>query len=221
MQIYSIFRSISGEVDRFHQGVFTTFIRTAGCNLKCKYCDTLYAQDPSVGKEMSVEEIVEKVLELRCPKVTITGGEPLLQSDFFLLIKALTLKGILISVETNGCYPPLPGFGFGREYYVGSCVVDYKLLNSGMRDKMNEEAFIHLRGLDFVKFVVGSLADCIEAVLIRKELERKGCGARFAFSPLHGELDPKDLIQYLEKLEQFDAIVNLQLHKYIGLKEDK
>jgi len=212
--VYSIFRSISGEVDRFHQGVFTTFIRTAGCNLRCKYCDTLYAQDHNAGKEISVEEIVVRVLHLKCPKVTITGGEPLLQPDFFLLTKALAGRQILISVETNGSCLTSP-------LAVDSWVVDYKLTNSGMRSRMNEKAFLPLRSPDFVKFVVGSLEDCIEAVEIRMKLESRGCGAKFAFSPLHGELDPKDLIQHLERLEQFDAIVNLQLHKYIGLVEDQ
>jgi len=214
VRIYSIFRSISGEVDHFHQGVLTTFIRTAGCLLRCQYCDTLYAQDLNSGKEMSIEVIVEKVRLLRCPKVTITGGEPLLQPDFFTLTKELKREDISISVETNGSRP-LVGFA------VDSWVVDYKLTNSGMEDRMNEKAFRNLRESDFVKFVVGSLKDCKEAVKVRKELESKGCEAKFAFSPLHRELDPKDLIRYLEKLEQFDIIVNLQLHKYIGLVEDK
>jgi len=214
MRVYSIFRSISGEVDRFHQGVFTTFIRTAGCLLRCRYCDTLYAQDPNAGKEMSVKEIVDRVEQLRCGKVTITGGEPLLQPDFFDLTKGLKKDGFFISVETNGSRS-LIGFS------VDSWVVDYKLENSGMEGRMNEKAFCNLRESDFVKFVVGSLEDCKEAVEVRKELESKGCEAKFAFSPLHGELDPKDLIQHLESLEQFDVIVNLQLHKYIGLVEDK
>lgn len=214
MRVYSIFRSISGEVDRFHQGVFTTFIRTAGCNLRCKYCDTPYAQDLNAGKEMGVEEIVERVSQLKCPKVTITGGEPLLQPDFFSLTKALALKGVLISVETNGSCLTSP-------LAVDSWVVDYKLTNSGMKSEMDEKAFLSLRASDFVKFVVGSWEDCIEAVYVRKELESRGCGAKFAFSPLHGELHPKWLIRYLDCLDQFDAIVNLQIHKYIGLVEDQ
>ena len=61
MKVYSIFHSFDGEVNLFGQGAQSIFIRFAGCNLKCRGCDTEYALDPAKGQEMSVWQIMEKL----------------------------------------------------------------------------------------------------------------------------------------------------------------
>ena len=87
MILNEIFSSIDGEGLR--QGELATFLRFAGCNLKCSYCDTEYAQEKSKKKKKSIEDIFSIVAKLKNKNITITGGEPLLQSDMITLVKKL------------------------------------------------------------------------------------------------------------------------------------
>jgi 7-carboxy-7-deazaguanine synthase len=93
LQVIEIFDSIEGEGKR--AGQLVTFIRLTGCNLRCSYCDTEYAF--SDGKDFSVNEIMEQVNH---SKVTLTGGEPLLQANVPQLLAAL--HGHEVNIETNG-----------------------------------------------------------------------------------------------------------------------
>ena len=212
MRIYSIFRSIDGEVNHYHQGGFATFIRASGCNLRCSYCDTKYAWEMSEGNELTVEEIYGAVHELGCKKVTITGGEPLLQPQSMLdLTRLLHHNGYRITVETNGSMP-LVGF-------VDYWVVDYKLSSSGQSDQMRPRSFEYLRKGDFVKFVVTDFADFREGVVVRETLKERGCGARFAWSPNFDVLNTTDLLDWMSGEGLFDDVLNVQLHKLLPLKE--
>ena len=79
--IYSIFTSLSGETST--SGEKTFFIRLRGCNLRCSYCDTAYAQDITTDSQYSVD-IMQKLQELIASRsdiknIILTGGEPLLQ----------------------------------------------------------------------------------------------------------------------------------------------
>ena len=214
MKIYSIFPSIDGEVSEFHQGRLTTFIRVSGCNLRCSYCDTKYALSMDSGIDMNVDEVMEKVKDIGISKVTITGGEPLLQAEeLFRLTADLTRQGYEISIETNGSFP-LYGYG------VGSWVVDYKLASSGEQDKMKMDIFRGLRSVDFVKFVIADRQDFNEAISVKKMLQsRLTYQAKFAFSPVYGGMDVNILINWLLEEEVYDAIINVQLHKLLNLKE--
>jgi 7-carboxy-7-deazaguanine synthase len=98
MKINEIFYSLQGE--GAWVGLPTVFIRTAGCNLRCTYCDTTYAYDD--GKDMNVDEILHSIQSYKCPFVCITGGEPLLQKDLMDILGALVRKHYKICVETNG-----------------------------------------------------------------------------------------------------------------------
>jgi 7-carboxy-7-deazaguanine synthase len=209
MRIYSIFPSIDGEVNAFHQGRLTTFIRLVGCNLNCRYCDTVYAQPRDSGKDMAIQEVIAEVEKYGNAKVTITGGEPLLQEkELKELCSELGLR-YLISIETNGSFP-IPNW----KLMVGSWIVDYKLVNSGMSSRMDDRTFENLMYHDFVKFVVGGSWTYRQAISVMARLKKFGCLATFAFSPQHGQLHPATLVEWLQ-CDKVDAIVNLQLHKYI------
>ena len=75
MKVVEIFKSIDGEGKR--AGLPTTFVRLAGCNLRCRYCDTSYAFNTSDAKDMHLDEIVAEVENYGVNSITITGGEPL------------------------------------------------------------------------------------------------------------------------------------------------
>ncbi len=100
LKITEIFPSIQGEGLR--QGEPTHFVRLAGCNLRCAFCDTKYAWEE--GKEYTTQDILERIKknQRRFPAdwVCLTGGEPLLQdlSEFVWLLKQ---EGFLVQVETN------------------------------------------------------------------------------------------------------------------------
>jgi 7-carboxy-7-deazaguanine synthase len=101
LEIVEIFPSIQGEGLR--QGEPTVFVRLAGCNLRCAFCDTKRAWRP--GRRLTVEEIVSRVRDVRRPFaaawVSITGGEPFLQ-DMRPLVRRLRNEGLKVQVETNG-----------------------------------------------------------------------------------------------------------------------
>ena len=79
MKVVEIFKSIDGEGKR--AGLPTTFIRLHGCNLSCSYCDSKYACTGDEYTEMTLEQIIQSVLELGVSSVTVTGGEPLIHDD--------------------------------------------------------------------------------------------------------------------------------------------
>lgn len=97
------FVSINGE--GAHAGKLAAFIRFPGCNLDCSYCDTQWARDPELTVEfVSVEELCDWVESEGVTCVTITGGEPTLQSDLYRLLHALArLETVeVVEIETNG-----------------------------------------------------------------------------------------------------------------------
>ena len=99
MKIAEIFRSLQGEGK--NQGRPCLFIRLAGCNLKCRWCDT--PESRAGGVDMSIDSVLERVWRINPAYVCITGGEPLLQSDELeQLLGSLSRRGIIVDIETNG-----------------------------------------------------------------------------------------------------------------------
>ncbi|WP_244987862.1 7-carboxy-7-deazaguanine synthase QueE [Methanobrevibacter arboriphilus] len=102
--IVEIFSSFQGE--GLWIGKRQIFVRFAGCNLNCNYCDTKDSQNVNNGILKSVEEVVKKIKELKTPdlhSISFTGGEPLLYFDFINeIISQIDFK---IMIETNGTLP--------------------------------------------------------------------------------------------------------------------
>ncbi len=96
--IAELFYSIQGEGT--WTGVPAVFVRLAGCNLNCRFCDTDYA----LRAFASAPQIVTRVRELGgdCPTVILTGGEPLAQTATSDLIEALRADGRRVHIESNG-----------------------------------------------------------------------------------------------------------------------
>ena len=98
LTINEIFYSIQGESS--YTGRPCVFVRLTACDLRCSWCDTTYAFDN--GKSFSVEDVVATVDGYKCSLVEITGGEPLLQDDVYLLMQCLLEAGKTVMVETGG-----------------------------------------------------------------------------------------------------------------------
>lgn len=241
LNIQSIFDSVDGEENGFDgAGQLTTFIRLKGCNLDCRWCDTQYAQESTPENWMTVEEVVEQV---HFPKVTITGGEPLLQKE---VVKELcnTLSdgssdlplGHMISIETNGSIVPTY-FRDNMRY-----IVDFKLPSSGMTHKMNSLAFSSLRPCDVIKFVISDEEDYDYAKMLIsehpnwqarkvfspaieiKEIPKVGASCLDAW-PIENIVDttwPRQLVEIMIE-DRVDAQFSLQIHKVLwpGVKEER
>lgn len=98
LQLAEIFYSVQGEGT--WTGTPSVFVRLAGCNLACDFCDTDYALKFFAG----VDQVVARVRELGgdCPMVILTGGEPLAQAETSALIAALQADGRRVHIESNG-----------------------------------------------------------------------------------------------------------------------
>ena len=214
LNIAEIFRSIEGECNPWGQGVLTTFVRFQGCNLfnsesQCGYCDTQHAQNPSIVKnELSIEDILKIISE---GKVTISGGEPLLQGDETKdLIQALLETGHKVSVETNGSIivPKI------QHPYL-SWIIDYKL---HAPHKMYLDNLWRTTSRDWIKFVIEDLATFQMAVSIAQSLISGNCKARIALSPVMQGNNTGQAQWLAEKIIEeklWDITLNLQIHKLI------
>lgn len=207
-RVANIFTSIDGEVNELGQGCFTTFIRLAGCNLKCFYCDTPWSQSVTDSKNMSVQEIIDEVSQRGCNKVTITGGEPLLQNTN-VLINALYENEIDISIETNGTLP-LPRECVNKV----SWIIDYKI-----GECFCMENLAILSPEDFIKIVVWDEDSYRKAKEFYQEADFLTF-ARFAFSPIIPQLSHAQLCEWMIQDKLFDIVLNCQIHKFIWPKEN-
>ncbi len=100
MIISEIFYSLQGE--GFLAGVPSVFIRLAGCPLRCKWCDTKYAWDPSAGTDYTIDRIIQTVNQWPCNFVVITGGEPMVNPDLPQLSNKLKKMKKHVTIETSG-----------------------------------------------------------------------------------------------------------------------
>lgn len=214
MKVLEIFHSIEGEGTR--AGELATFVRFAGCNLSCGYCDTKYSikpKDESV-KEMTIAEIVDAV---QPGNVTLTGGEPMLQKGIEELAMTLAASGHQVNIETNGTIKPfaLPVWLSKKVFFTA----DYKCGASGHEDRMRPGVFQALRFNDVIKCVVGSEADMESALTnLQKWVPYLGgASSPFVyFSPVFGKIEPKEIVEFMKRNKLNGKFrVQLQLHKFI------
>ena len=208
--INEIFYSIQGE--SVYSGRPCVFVRLTGCNLRCSYCDTIYAYEN--GSEMEIEPIIKQVDSFRCPLVEITGGEPLIQPETPLLIHSLLENGYEVMIETNG--------SLDISIIDNRCIkiVDIKCPSSMESDKNNLENLKRMSMKDQVKFVIGTRKDYEYALEIIKLIPSGFPGHHILFSPVSGEIFPSQLANWI--LEDKLAVrFHQQLHKIIWPDEDR
>jgi len=210
LKISEIFCSIQGEST--YSGLPCIFIRLAGCNLRCDYCDTTYSYESDI--EFSVADIISKVKDYDPVKlVEITGGEPLLQSEVYQLFELLHQDGFTILIESNGSISlrDVP------EHIIK--IVDVKCPGSGEDDSFLLEnlEFIH-KEKDEIKFVLSDNFDYNWAkdFITKYKLN----DYEILFSAVSDRLDQQDLAQWIVE-DGLSVRMQLQLHKVIWDKDKR
>lgn len=207
--VNEIFGSIDGEGIR--TGELATFIRLAGCNLRCRYCDTSYALQINQGTELTIDEIINKVKEIGYKNITLTGGEPLLQKNSITLIDELIKNNFNVNIETSGSIDITPLLD--KEVII---TLDYKTISSGMNNRMILSNYEKLRKQDVLKFVCNK--DDFKD--IKQVLKNNNIKSYIYLSPIFNEIEPSELVDFLKELHNenynTDKIrVQIQLHKVI------
>ncbi len=205
--VSEIFDSIEGEGKR--TGYMSVFVRLTGCNLRCSYCDTKYAQVQ--GKDdaevLTEDELIDRIKAFPWKRITLTGGEPLLHNVKDLMWR-LCVLGYEINIETNGAVPLLKK-RFANVFYT----MDWKCPSSGENSKMLKENLALLTRHDVLKFVVGNETDLNE--MKRVVTEYKNGNPLFYVSPVYGEIESAEIVEYIKRNYLDNVCVQVQLHKII------
>ena len=221
--VNEIYPALCGE-SRF-SGTPCALIRLTGCHLRCSWCDSAHAF--AGGERLSVDQILARVADLGLRLVLVTGGEPLLQPQVVPLLQGLLAAGRNVLLETSGAR--------GHDNLVGLAevpagvrrIVDLKAPGSGIPPDLIDWAGIAgLGDRDELKVVCLDRSDYEWArdLVLNGDPVRDGRrlprGVRIAFSPVHGELEPRLLAEWI-LADRLDVVLQLQLHKVIWPERER
>jgi len=203
VELSEVFVSIQGEGSSVGWPFF--FVRTAGCPLRCTWCDSTYAYQPAF--ELTGGEIVRQALHSRVARVLVTGGEPLAQPAAVRLISMLCDAGLEVWAETGGSEDT---FGVDPRAHLA---VDVKGPSSGMADHMCWSNLERLRPTDDVKFVLSHREDYVYA---KRVIDKYALNERCTvlLSPVHGVLDAQALAEWM-LADRLQSRLQLQMHRII------
>lgn len=219
MYLIELYKSVQGESS--FTGLPCIFVRFAGCNLRCAWCDSEYTFGG--GKPFSQDEVIAQIEALApCKLVEFTGGEPMLQAKELLpLMDVLLERGYRLMMETSGERP------LELVPKVVHKIVDVKCPGAGSAAgsfrMSNLEA---LTERDEVKFVISGREDYEFALAFMKQTgirERVGgvlLSPAFSKNPSplrtveNATLDPRVLVEWM-MADAVDARLSLQIHKFV------
>ena len=204
--VVEFFLSIDGEGVR--AGEPTIFIRLAGCNLRCSYCDSDYSWEIKNSIEYTRPELVSRIIALAegwVKNITLTGGEPLIHPGVDTLILNLCRIGFNVNVETNGSINP-------RVHHPNLFYTfDYKCPYSGMSEQMDMSIYDNLTSTDIVKFVVADEKDMLATLPI----VLKYPDVTFYYSPVFSKIELVDIVKFILTNRLSNAKLQVQLHKLV------
>jgi 7-carboxy-7-deazaguanine synthase len=198
--IVEIFESLQGE--GYNTGMPAIFIRFAGCNLNCQWCDTNFRQ----YTKMTLEMILEKIALFESKNIIITGGEPTLQKYLPLLLSQLKKNGYFIAIESNGLGKIDPHF----DYIALSPKFCY----------WNRYQTIQQPQIDEIRIVVEEKSDFYDFCLF---IEKHFHAKRYYLSPceLDGQFNILATIQILGRINQDRTdnkwLLSFQTHKFANI----
>lgn len=202
LRVIEIYRSLQGESS--WAGMPCTFIRLAGCDLRCTWCDSEFTF--TGGTTLSLDQVLEKVKACGGNLVEITGGEPLLQKNTPLLSKTLLDAGYTVLLETGGHHPLID-----LDPRVIK-IVDVKCPGSGEEKRNCAEALKACGSQDEIKFVMADRADYDWAKKKLPDIVNQV--KHVLFSPVWGKLEPHILAQWILD-DGISVRLNLQQHKIL------
>ena len=218
MYLIEIYKSVQGESS--FAGRPCIFVRLAGCNLRCAWCDSEYTFKG--GYKLSEDEVVAEIEKLAPVRlIEFTGGEPMLQErEIVPLMRRLLVSGYELMIETSGERP------LANVPVEVHKIVDVKCPGSGEGGSFRMENLAALTRRDEVKFVISDRADYDFASEFVREhgLEQKVGSVLFspAFtktpSPVRTVenclLDPRLLVEWM-LADGLEARLSLQIHKFV------
>ncbi|MEO6120072.1 MAG: radical SAM protein [Terriglobales bacterium] len=218
MHTIEIYKSIQGEST--FAGLPCIFVRLAGCNLRCTWCDSEYTF--SGGTKMTLDEVMAEITKLSPVKlVEITGGEPMLQErEAVPLMERLLAERYRVLLETSGERP------LANVPKAVHKIVDVKCPGSGEGGTFLGENLQHLGQNDEVKFVLADRADYEFAREFVRENGLESKAGAVLFSPAFRKdagpardaanclLDPRILVEWMLE-DGLNARLGLQLHKFV------
>ena len=209
LRVTEIFHSIQGEST--WAGLPCTFVRLTGCPLRCVWCDTEYAFHG--GDKVELSEIIARVEQIGTRLVEITGGEPLIHRNAFVLAERLLELDYTVLVETSGAIDVAP-----LDPRVHK-IMDLKCPGSGEEARNLWSNLDHLTERDELKFVIKDRRDYEWARTVVQErglAERavKGSLRAILFSPVWDALDFRELAEWVLE-DRLPVRYQVQLHKII------
>jgi 7-carboxy-7-deazaguanine synthase len=202
LKLTETFHSLQGEGPL--TGIPMFFVRTNGCNLRCRWCDSKYTF--SGGREIALASILADVGNSWEHWICFTGGEPLIQRDAEAFVKGVVDMGKSVLIETSG------SVSIEKFVIYPNTVIDMdiKTPSSGESGSLLEKNLSFLRKSDYVKFVIEDLQDYNFA---KEFLYRIPEGVRKIFQPCYGT-DMKWIAENIIS-DRLDVALMTQLHKQI------
>ena len=213
--VHEIYLSVQGEST--FAGLPCAFVRTAVCDSRCQWCDTPHPINR--GERVSIAlllasrrtpraAVLAKVLDLGCPLVEITGGEPLLQAEVRTLMTELCDAGKTVLLETSGAHDVSD---VDPRVHI---IMDLKCPDSGESHRNRWANLAALKPTDEIKFVIASRRDwdwAASAIREHRLDERFTCLVSCVFSGVQ----PVELVGWLLESGLHRVRMQLQMHKYI------
>ena len=209
LRVTEIFHSIQGEST--WAGLPCTFVRLTGCPLRCVWCDTEYAFHG--GERLTLDDIMARIAAIGTPLVEITGGEPLIHRNAFVLAERPLDAGYTVLVETSGAVDVAPLDARAHK------IMDLKCPGSGESERNLWSNLDRLSARDEIKFVI---ADRDDYEWMRDVIRDRGLDARLDRGELHALLASpvwdgpayRDLAGWILE-DRLPVRFQVQLHKLI------
>ncbi|MCK6506709.1 radical SAM protein [Myxococcota bacterium] len=203
LRVIEVYASVQGE--SLWQGLPCVFVRLAGCNLRCTWCDSTYTF--TGGEHRAIDDVVAQAHGFGVELVELTGGEPLAHRQAIPLMQRLLDRGHTVLLETSG------SLDIGPVPPAVHVIMDLKAPDSGEVGKNRWANLPLLRDKDNLKIVLASRRDYEWA---RQVVEEHDLARRLPvfFSPAWGLLDPVALAGWLVE-DRLPVRLQLQLHKIL------